>query len=221
MARNRSNRPDFKDAYGRYSGTDQAEDRRDREVRDHDVYGYGAWDGPGYARESGPHLYGSKGHRPPDHRPDRSDYYDPDQRYRATAEPLGTYRDSDYGGDEYRRHFQGGAHVRHADRDVDEGHRGKGPRGYKRSDERIQDDVCDALTNDRHVDASDVEVAVQDGEVTLSGFVAVRRSRRHAEAIAEHVAGVKYVQNNLRIGDQNPTTSNSTSSVSERSSRSR
>lgn len=221
MARNRSNRPDFKDAYGRYSGTDQGEDRRNREVRDHDVYGYGAWDGPGYARESGPHRRGPQGLRRPDDQLEHSDYYDPDQRYRATAEPLGSYRDSDYGGDEYRRHFPARTHGGYADRDSDEGHRGKGPKGYKRSDERIQDDVCDALTNDRHVDATDVEVAVQDGEVTLSGFVAGRRSRRDAEAIAEHVAGVKYVQNNLRVGDQNPTTSNSTSSHSERSSRSR
>lgn len=209
MARNRSNRPDFRDAYGRYSGTDQAEDRRNREVRDHDVYGYGAWDGPGYAHESGPHRYGS-----------HSDLR-PDQRYRATPEPGGNYRDSDYGGDEYRRHFRGGSSSGSSDHDIDEGNRGKGPRGYKRSDARIQDDVCDALTNDRYLDATDIEVAVQDGEVTLSGFVAGRRFRRDAEAIVEHVVGVKYVQNNLRIGDRNSMTDDQTNSFTERSARSR
>lgn len=201
MARNRSNRPDFKDAYGRYSGTDQGEDRRNREVRDHDVYGYGAWDGPGYAHESGPHRHGPQPDRRSDHGPDRGHYYDPDQRYRAMAEPSGNYRPSDG--------------------DVDEGHRGKGPRGYKRSDERILDDVCDALTNDRNVDATDIEVAVQQGEVTLSGYVAGRRSRRDAEAIAEHVVGVKYVQNNLRVRDQNSAATGHTDSLSARSSRSR
>lgn len=221
MARNRSNRPDFKDAYGRYSGTDQGEDRRKREVRDHDVYGYGAWDGPGYAHESGPHRHGPQTDRRPDHGPHRSDYYDPDQRYRATAEPLGNYRDSDYGGDEYRRHFQGRAYGGHSHSDVDEGHRGKGPRGYKRSDERIQDDVCDALTNDWNVDATDIEVTVQQGEVTLSGFVAGRRSRRDAEAIAEHVVGVNYVQNNLRVGDQKSAATGHTDSLPARPTRSR
>ncbi|HEX2494143.1 MAG TPA: BON domain-containing protein, partial [Steroidobacter sp.] len=48
-------------------------------------------------------------------------------------------------------------------------HRGKGPRGYRRSDERIREDVCDVLTDDPRVDASSIEVTVKDCEVTLSG----------------------------------------------------
>ena len=33
-------------------------------------------------------------------------------------------------------------------------HRGRGPRNYKRADERIREDVCDCLTEDAYIDAS-------------------------------------------------------------------
>jgi osmotically-inducible protein OsmY len=78
-------------------------------------------------------------------------------------------------------------------------HRGRGPKGYARSDERIREDVSDRLTDDPHVDASEVEVTVQDREVTLSGTVNSRFEKRHAEDIAESVSGVTHVQNNLRV----------------------
>ena len=77
-------------------------------------------------------------------------------------------------------------------------HRGRGPKNYVRADERISDDVHDRLTEDVWLDASDIEVAVADGEVTLSGHVEDRRSKRRAEDLADDVAGVKHVQNNLR-----------------------
>lgn len=77
--------------------------------------------------------------------------------------------------------------------------RGRGPRGYRRSDGRIREDVCECLTEDRHLDASDIEVAVSDCEVTLSGTVQSRADKRRAEALAEGVAGVRDVHNTLRI----------------------
>jgi osmotically-inducible protein OsmY len=76
------------------------------------------------------------------------------------------------------------------------------PRGVHRRDERIYDDVCRALTVDGHVDATDIEVVVRDGEVHLSGRVPDRRQRRRAEAIAEHVRGVFDVMNRLVVGDR-------------------
>jgi hypothetical protein len=78
-------------------------------------------------------------------------------------------------------------------------HRGRGPKGYQRSDERIRDDVNDRLTDDPHIDASEVEVAVSAREVTLSGTVSSRFEKRRAEDIAESVSGVTHVQNNLRV----------------------
>jgi len=77
-------------------------------------------------------------------------------------------------------------------------HRGRGPKNYARSDERIRDDVNDRLTQDVWIDASEVEVAVSDGEVTLSGTVEDRRAKRRAEDCADDISGVKHVQNNLR-----------------------
>ena len=78
-------------------------------------------------------------------------------------------------------------------------YRGRGPRAYKRGDERIWEDINDRLTDDPYVDASDIEVSVSNGEVTLSGTVDSRAVRRRAEDIAEGVSGVTHVQNNMRV----------------------
>lgn len=79
-------------------------------------------------------------------------------------------------------------------------HRGKGPQGYMRSDERIREAVCEALTDDEHVDASHIDVTVRDGEVTLTGTVDDRYQKRAAEDAIEHISGVRDVQNQLRAG---------------------
>lgn len=76
---------------------------------------------------------------------------------------------------------------------------GRGPKGYKRSDERIMETVSEQLTHDPHVDASEIEVQVRDGIVTLSGHVDSRRSKRHAEDIIEHLPGVIDVHNRIEI----------------------
>lgn len=78
-------------------------------------------------------------------------------------------------------------------------HRGRGPKGYARPDERILDDVHHHLTDDPWLDASEIEVQVKDGEVTLSGTVDDRRAKHHAEHCIEDIHGVKHVQNNLRV----------------------
>ncbi len=78
-------------------------------------------------------------------------------------------------------------------------HRGRGPKGYQRSDERILEDVNDRLTEDPHIDASEIDVSVSGREVTLNGTVNSRFEKRHAEDLAESVSGVTHVQNNLRI----------------------
>ena len=82
-------------------------------------------------------------------------------------------------------------------------HRGKGPRNYTRSDERIREDVNDRLTDDGAIDASDVTVGVSGREVTLDGEVGTRAEKRRAEDVADMVAGVNHVQNNLRVRDRN------------------
>lgn len=77
--------------------------------------------------------------------------------------------------------------------------RGIGPRGYVRSEARIREDVCDSLSDDPLVDATEIEVGVAGTEVTLAGTVETRRERRRAEDCAERVSGVTHVQNNLRV----------------------
>ncbi len=79
------------------------------------------------------------------------------------------------------------------------GHYGRGPRGYKRADDRIAEDVNDRLTDDWRLDATDIDVTVKDGEVTLSGAVQGREDKRRAEDLAGSVSGVVDVQNNIRV----------------------
>ena len=81
-------------------------------------------------------------------------------------------------------------------------HRGRGPRNYTRSDERVREDVNDRLSDDAWLDATEIEVQVSACEVTLTGTVQSREDRRRAEDLAEQVSGVKHVQNNLRVETQ-------------------
>jgi len=80
-------------------------------------------------------------------------------------------------------------------------HRGRGPKSYRRSDERIREDINDRLTDHAYLDASNIDVSVKDGEATLSGSVYNRRAKRLAEDVVENVSGVSHVQNNLRVTD--------------------
>jgi osmotically-inducible protein OsmY len=75
---------------------------------------------------------------------------------------------------------------------------GKGPKNYKRSDDRIREDVCQRLTDHPAVDGSEIEVAVQDGEVTLTGTVEDRRMKRLAEDLVCEIPGVRDVHNQIR-----------------------
>ncbi|XXF75250.1 BON domain-containing protein [Myxococcaceae bacterium GXIMD 01537] len=76
--------------------------------------------------------------------------------------------------------------------------RGRAPKGYVRSDGRIHEDVCDRLMESR-LDASDVEVKVENGEVTLTGTVRYRIEKRAIEDVAHGVPGVRDVHNRLRL----------------------
>ena len=77
--------------------------------------------------------------------------------------------------------------------------RGIGPRGWRRPDEQILAEVCGRMTDHVRLDASDIEVVVANGEVTLQGTVASRFARRLAEDIADGVTGVRDVANQLRV----------------------
>ncbi|WP_066555648.1 BON domain-containing protein [Croceicoccus bisphenolivorans] len=128
--------------------------------------------------------YGGMGYRP--------DYDDDRDPRRPFLERAGDEIASWFGDDDAARR-----------REMD--HRGAGPQNYTRSDERILDDVCDRLTEDRYVDARDVTVTVQEREVTLDGTVSSKAAKRRAEDCTDLVSGVTHVQNNLRVSNRYET----------------
>jgi hypothetical protein len=78
-------------------------------------------------------------------------------------------------------------------------YRGKGPKGYVRTDERIREEICERLSDDPRIDASDVSVEVREGVVTLEGSIQDRGQKYRIEDIADSCSGVKDVQNGLRV----------------------
>jgi osmotically-inducible protein OsmY len=161
--------------------------------------GYDRERGYGGGRGAGAGGYGSSGYSGGYGRSMRDDSFgrgsreDHDERgffERAGDEVRSWFGDEDA---ERRRNRESGDSTRH---------RGRGPRNYTRSDDRIREDVNDRLTDDPHVDASEIDVSVSDREVTLSGTVGSRFEKRHAEDLAESVSGVTHVQNNLRVQQQ-------------------
>jgi len=157
-------------------------DNRNRGYGDRDTaerFGYGGHYGAGGS-------YGSFGG------PASSRINVPEQRYQDRQ---GAYS-SDYG-------YQGSDQDHRSSRTerLTGGHRGKGPRGYHRSDQRVWEDVNDRLSDDSYVDASEIEVEIDNGTVILSGHVQDRKAKRKAEEIAESVRGVQNVENRLRIGE--------------------
>jgi hemerythrin superfamily protein len=93
-----------------------------------------------------------------------------------------------------------------------EGHRNTGdgggqttrrnPKGYVRSDERIFEDICEALIRDRDIDTSLLRVTVKDGVVSLQGRVPSRRDKYRVEQITEGARGVRDVENHLRVSSE-------------------
>lgn len=83
--------------------------------------------------------------------------------------------------------------------------RGRGPKNYVRTDERLRDDIADRLSADPQIDASDIEIAVQEGRVTLTGTVDRRQTRYRVEDIVDACHGVREIDNQLGIGPAQST----------------
>ncbi len=170
-------------------------------------HGYAGSTGPDYGRGNfgGPSRQGQFGGGQP--RSAEGQGYGNSQGLRSSG---GFYAGAGYSGESAfgrERGFGGGMDQGYRGRDFGGpgadlrtgGFAGRGPKGYKRTDERIREDVCERLSRDDDVDASEIEVRVKDGEVTLDGSVMTRSMKHHAENLAEDVSGVRDVTNNLKV----------------------
>jgi len=76
---------------------------------------------------------------------------------------------------------------------------GRPPATIGRPDDEILEDVEEALMSFGDLDASEIEVVVRSGQVTLSGTVDDRYAKRIAEDAVDSVLGVTSVRNSIRI----------------------
>jgi osmotically-inducible protein OsmY len=191
-------------------GDDDAERRRQLDDRDRyreRAYGQSGEYGPGNYRGSmdrdwrdsgGRGYYGDRGYAADrgygngSYYGDRASYWG-DRAAFGDRESYGDYRERPG----YPGSFSGRTGFESRAR---ESFAGRGPRGYQRSDSRINEDVCDRLCDSPDIDASAIDVRVSGGDVTLSGSVASRDEKRRAEDLIEQVSGVREVHNNLRVG---------------------
>jgi hypothetical protein len=86
---------------------------------------------------------------------------------------------------------------------ADAPYRGVGPKGYRRSDSRVREQVCERLLLDPYLDASRIAVRVTKGRVSLSGRVATERMRSAAIAAAESI-GAGAVDDALAVDAPRP-----------------
>lgn len=82
---------------------------------------------------------------------------------------------------------------------VKENFTGRGPKGWRRSPERMREDACEALYHSALVDASDIDIIIKDKILYLRGTVDSRETKREAERCVEDLPGIEDIQNELRI----------------------
>jgi hypothetical protein len=143
----------------------------------------------------------------------RGDYYDPDWPYERSGRDRDAQRSR--GGEEgshyrgwYSRSatpfsYSGGTGYLYSESMTLHGpYTGRGPKGYKRSDQQIIEDACQRLERDGEIDASDIEVSAEDGVIRLRGTVPDRQTKRRAEECVESIYGARDVMNELRVEQQ-------------------
>jgi osmotically-inducible protein OsmY len=70
----------------------------------------------------------------------------------------------------------------------------------RRPDESLAREIHEILTKDPELDATDIEVEVEDGAVTLTGAVNSTDAKLLAEELVESLPGVRHVHNRLTGG---------------------
>jgi osmotically-inducible protein OsmY len=191
---------------------DREEKRRRAALRPRDDFGQADYtDDYGYDDRDRPSYRAARDIRPTVNDYGQADYstdyaYDPERR--------GAYRrfdaDSDYGrrmdSGDYRRADQPRSWMDGA-RDFFSPHPrtprvGTRPSRARRgpSDRVLWAVIVERLEDERGLDLRDLEVIVEDAEVTLNGTVRHKADKRRIEDVAD-IDGVRHVQNNLRPRD--------------------
>lgn len=166
-------------------------------------YAYDARRREGYRVEDDPRRHGDD-YGQADY---SSDYaYDPEGRraYRRHSEANGDYGrrmdEGDYRPADQPRSWRerAGGFLSPSRRgpDADESRRRRGP-----SDRVLWAVIVERLEDERGLDLRDVEVIVEDAEVTLNGKVRHKADKRRIEDVAD-IDGVRHVQNNLRLHER-------------------
>ena len=130
-----------------------------------------------------------------------SDEHRDQQRYPETyRSAMDGYKSIPVGPDRGRRNYneQGGRPDFFTSPKTGE-HKGKGPKSYKRSDDRILEEINERMCDNPYLDASDIEVSVKNGDVILTGHVEDREAKRLAAEIGEEITGVENVENRLHV----------------------
>lgn len=163
-------------------------DQRDLYTRDARTEDAGYGRGPAIHPEVGSYAYHRDEPPPPSRRePERASLYE------REAWPWLNYHDDPVA------HGRPPLWWRVKERVLGRSHAGRGPKGWQISDERIRENVCEELAFHSELDATDIEVEVENAEVTLKGTVRDRHSKRLAEQIVDHVRGVVDVHNRLQV----------------------
>lgn len=208
-------------AYGSGSGGYYGSERQGQGMRDNlrsqgqaygtQGHGYGSSQGYGAPRQGYASRYGQQGSRGQS----GSEYGGQGSRSLYGGESSGSggrgslygseyLDDGDIGGREDRstgQRFGSGA-TRYGSSygsTIGSGYRGVGPKNYRRSDERLTEEINERLTDDDYLDASEITVRVADGKVTLEGTVDQRWMKHMAEDIADACSGVKEVDNRITV----------------------
>jgi len=133
--------------------------------------------------------------------------YSDEPYYSRNREPTGTEEGSHYRGSYSRSatpfSYPGGSGYVYSESVTLHGpYTGRGPKGYKRSDEQIVEEACQRLERDGEIDASEIEVSAEEGVIRLRGTVQDRNIKRRAEQCVESIYGARDVMNELRVSQQ-------------------
>ncbi len=76
---------------------------------------------------------------------------------------------------------------------------GKGPKNYDRPDRRIYDELEDMLAHYPDIDTSEIEFAVRDRHMYVSGFVRSKMEKWMVEDVVEALTGIDAITNTLQV----------------------